>query len=89
MPLAATSQFDMSDDFVNATKVSLARARDVDFAFFNNVLFKAKTPEYNGYNTRLKCEAGMSPTQKSAIVYLPLIDMKERLRPNYCSHLNH
>ena len=41
MPLAATNQFDMLDDFVKATKVSLARARDVDFAFFNGVLFKA------------------------------------------------
>ena len=49
MPLAATNQFYMSADFVKATKVSLARARDVDFAFFNDVLFKARTPEYNGY----------------------------------------
>jgi len=60
LPLAATNQFDILDDFVKATKVSLARARDVDFAFFNDVLFKAKTPEYNGYNKRLNREAGMS-----------------------------
>ena len=77
MPLAATNQFDMSNDFVKAIKVSLARAQDLEFAFFNDVLFKTKTPEYNGYNTRFNREAGMSLAPKSAmIVYLPFINMK-------------
>ena len=49
---------------------------DMDFALFNDVLFKAKPHEYNGYNKRLNREAGMSPAHKSAIVYLPLINMK-------------
>ena len=53
MPMSATSQFDMSEEFVLATNVSLARAQNLDFNFFMDVLFKAKTPEYNGYNTRL------------------------------------
>lgn len=76
MPLAATVQFEISDDFIHATQVSLARARDLDFTFLNDVLFKANTPEYNGYNTRLCRESGMSPAPKSAVVYLPLINMK-------------
>lgn len=52
MPFTATSKFAMSDDFVQATTVSVGRARDIDFDFIKDVLFEANTPEYNGYNTR-------------------------------------
>ena len=76
MPMAATNHFDMSDAFVNATTVSISRARDVDFTFFNDVMFKANTHEYNGYNTQVCCESGMNPAPKSAVAYLPLINMK-------------
>ena len=33
MPLAATNQFDMSNDFVKATKVSLYRAQDLEMCY--------------------------------------------------------
>ena len=75
MPFTATSQFAMSDDFVQATTVSVGRARDIDFDFIKDVLFEANTPEYNGYNTRLCRYAGMAPAPKTAVVYLPLINM--------------
>ena len=48
----------------------------MDFTFISDVLFKANTPEYNGYNTRLCRESGMSPAPKSAVAYLPLINTK-------------
>ena len=76
MPVAATNRFDMSDAFVGSTIVSLARAEDVDFTFIKDVLFKANIPEYNGYNTRLCRESGMSPAPKTAVTYLPLINLK-------------
>jgi len=66
----------MPDDFIQAANVSVTRARDLDFMFLNDILFKDKTPDYNGYNTRFCREAGMSTAPKSAVVYLPLIDMK-------------
>ena len=44
MPMAATNRFDMSDAFVGSTKLSLARAEDVDFTFIKDVLFKANIP---------------------------------------------
>lgn len=56
--------------------VSMARARDIDFAFFKDVLCKDGTPEYNGYNTRHCRETGMAPAPKSAYTYLPLMNMK-------------
>lgn len=76
MPMTATNSFTMSDAFVTATKVSEARARDIDIAFFRDVLLNDNTPEYNGYNTQFCRESGMNPAPKSAVVYLPLINMK-------------
>jgi len=52
MPMAATITMAMPDDFTQATQVSLTRARALDFMFLNDILFKDKTPKYNGYNTR-------------------------------------
>ncbi|KAG0725731.1 putative RNA-directed DNA polymerase from transposon BS [Chionoecetes opilio] len=76
MPFTATNRFAMSDDFVQATTVSIDRARDLDFSFIKDALFEANTPEYNGYNTRHCRVAGMTPAPKTAVVYLPLINMK-------------
>ena len=45
MPRAATITMAMPDDFIQATQVSLTRARDLDFMFLNDVLFKDKTPD--------------------------------------------
>jgi len=73
MPMTATITMAMPDDFIQATQDSLTRARDLDFMFLNDVLFRDKTPEYNGYNTRFCREAGMSPAPKSAVVYLPVV----------------
>ena len=76
MPSAATNKFVMPDEFLEATGVSFARARDMDFTFIQDVLFKAITPEYNGYNTRDCRETGISPAPRSAVVYIPLINMR-------------
>ena len=51
MPMAATMTITMADDFLHATQMSLTRAREIDFMFLNDVLFKDKISEYNGYNT--------------------------------------
>lgn len=76
MPLVATNHFEMSAEMLQAMQISLSRARDLDLNFIKDILFKADTPEYNGYNTRHCRETGMSPAPKSAVVYLPLINMK-------------
>ena len=76
MPLAATNHFEISAEMLEATRISVSRARDLDLNFLKDILFKADTPEYNGYNTRHCRETGMSPAPKSAVVYLPLINMK-------------
>ena len=76
MPTTAANRFEMSHEFTEALGVSLNRARDLDFTFLRDILLNANTPEFNGYNTRLCREAGMSPAPKSAVVYLPLINMK-------------
>jgi hypothetical protein len=76
MPLVATHFFEMSADLVQAMQVSFSRARELDFNFLRDILFKPNMPEYNGYNTRQCRETGLSPAPKSAVVYLPLINMK-------------
>ena len=76
MPMAATNSFAMSGGFVALMKVSTARARDLDFAFFKDVLFHSNTPEYNGYNTQFCRQSGTKLAPKSAVVYLPLINKK-------------
>ena len=76
MPMAATNSFAMSDGYVALMKVSTARARDFDFAFFKDVLFHSNTPEYNGYNTWFCRQSGTKLAPKSAVVYLPLINKK-------------
>ena len=75
MPLAATNKFSMSDEIIEATRVSVARAQDIDFNFIQDVIFKDGTPEYSGYNTCQCRESGISPAPMSAVVYLLVIKM--------------
>jgi len=41
-------------------QVTVVRARDVDFTFFQMIVGDHSTPEYGGFNTRLSCEQGQS-----------------------------
>ena len=75
MPPAATFMQDMANEHVAAQEVALGRARDFDFSFVKDILFEENIPEYNGYNTRICWESGMSPSPKSVLLYLPLINM--------------
>eukprot|EP00745_Piridium_sociabile_P037812 TRINITY_DN68984_c0_g1_i6.p1 TRINITY_DN68984_c0_g1~~TRINITY_DN68984_c0_g1_i6.p1 ORF type:complete len:1121 (+),score=248.01 TRINITY_DN68984_c0_g1_i6:81-3443(+) len=76
MPLAAAYKVELGQEHVTTQLVSLARARDIDFAFLEDIVLKEGTPEYNGYNTRVCRETGMTPAPKSAYSYLPLLNMK-------------
>ena len=75
MPTAATMRFEPSEKLKNAVSVSVRRSHQIDFVFMHNILYVPNTPEHNGYNTRLCREAGMTPATKSAVRYLPLINM--------------
>ncbi|KAG0716279.1 hypothetical protein GWK47_010093 [Chionoecetes opilio] len=76
MPLAATNRFEMPEEHIASQAVSLARARDIDYSFLKDILFKEGTPEYNGYNTQICRETGMRPAPKTVVSYLPLLNMK-------------
>ena len=56
-------------------QVTVARARDVDFTFFQMIVGDHNTPEYGGFNTRLSREQGQSVRAATKAVYTPLIDM--------------
>ena len=75
MPAGATYKGNMIEEHTTLQEVSLARARDIDFQFLKDVLSKADTPEYNGYNTCVTRETGMNPSPKSVYSYLPLLHM--------------
>ena len=55
--------------------VAANRARETDFAFFQDVITCEDCPEFNGYNTRLQRGHGQTPMPKTKASYLPLIDM--------------
>ena len=75
MPLQATIQVETSQEMTAAASQGLVRARDLDFDFMYQVIHVPDTPEFHGFNTRMCREAGMSPSPKSAVRYLPLINM--------------
>ena len=75
VPPVATFMQDMDTEHVAAQEVALGRARDLDFSFVKDILYKENIPEYNDYNTRICLESGMSPSPKSMLSYLPLINM--------------
>lgn len=60
--------------FLTAQVISVRRALENDFAFFQDIFADQKCPEYNGYNTRLCREAGMLPQPKTEVAFLSLID---------------
>ena len=51
------------------------RAKELDTAFMNDVVNTESCPEYNGYNTKITRDEGVSLKPKTRAVYLPLIDM--------------
>ena len=56
-------------------QVTVARAKDVDFTFFQMIVGDHNTREYGGFNTRLFREQGQSVQAAMKTVYTPLIDM--------------
>ena len=75
MPVRAAYNGKMTEEHITSQEVSLARAHNIDFQFLKDVLSKAGTPEYNGYNTCICRETGMNPSPKSVFSYLPLLNM--------------
>ncbi|CAB3980023.1 Hypothetical predicted protein [Paramuricea clavata] len=55
--------------------LSERRAKVLDLAFLRDVTNTEAWPEYNGYNTRMTRQQGVSMQPKTKAVYLPLIDM--------------
>ena len=82
MRIGATLKLEPSEKFQTAATVSLGRSREIDYQFMHSILYVADTPEQNGYNTRLCREAGMTPATKSAVRYLPLINMTPKSDPD-------
>ena len=76
MPLTATDRLEMTEENIASQAVSMARARNIDFSFLKDILFKDGTPEYNGYNTQICRDTDMRPAPKSVVSYLPLLNMK-------------
>jgi hypothetical protein len=55
--------------------LSERRAKVLDIDFLRDVTNTEACPEYNGYNTRMTRQQGVSMQPKTKAVYLPLIDM--------------
>ena len=55
-------------------RISIARARELDFQFMKDMTTSPDCPEYHGYNTKVCREQGHMLKKKTNIVYLPLID---------------
>ena len=55
--------------------LSERRAKELDIAFLRDVTNNEDCPEYNGYNTMVTRQQGVSMQPKTKAVYLPLIDM--------------
>ncbi|CAH3187555.1 unnamed protein product, partial [Porites lobata] len=51
------------------------RAKEIDFSFLRDVTNEESCPEFNGYNTTLTRQQGISYAPKTQAAYLPLIDM--------------
>ena len=51
-------------------------ARAKDFAFFAEVVGENTGPEWNGFNSRIAREEGLTVNPPSRVTYTPLIDMK-------------
>ena len=58
-----------------STILSERRAKELDTAFLRDVTNNEVCPEYNGYNTTVTRQQGVSMHPKTKAVYLPLIDM--------------
>ena len=77
MPIQATAKFEQSEEMKEATRIGLARARELDFQFISEITHRpGSTPEYNGFNTHNCRETLMAPSPKSAARYHPLINSK-------------
>ena len=65
--------------------VSRARAEEIDFDFFNDIISKKECPKYNGYCTRVNRDQGHTIRPSTKIVYLPLIDMNSSESYHYAN----
>ena len=75
MPMGAILKLEPSEKVQTAATVSLGRSHEIDYQLMQSILYVPDKAEHNGYNTRLCREAGMTPEPKSAVRYLPLINM--------------
>lgn len=72
--MPAILQTTLPPEFFAIQQNTNERANDIIFDFFNDILLEDNCPEFNGYGTRLSREQGHSPSPKTKVVYLPLID---------------
>jgi len=75
MTVEATYSVPLSEEIVEITEVSIQRAKELDFLFMKDIIHTPNTAEFNGYNTRLCRQAGMSLAPATTVKYMPLIDM--------------
>ncbi|CAH3045352.1 unnamed protein product [Porites lobata] len=67
----------VADNFDADISAAIAerRAKEIDFSFLRDVTNEESCPEFNGYNTTLTRQQGISYAPKTQAAYLPLIDM--------------
>ena len=56
------------------------RAQDLDFGFLKSIACVPKTPEYDGFNTKLAREQSHSLKSATTVMYTPLIDMFHQIQ---------
>ena len=67
IPIQAIANFEQSEVMKEATRIGIARARELDFEFISEITHRPEsTPEYNGFNTRHCREFLKAPSPKSA-----------------------
>ena len=60
---------------LTATNIIHGHASLTDMAFLEDLLFKDRCPEFNGYNTKRMRDMKWTPQAKTAVNYRPLLDM--------------
>ena len=55
--------------------VSKTRARNLDFEFMQSIITEPLTPEFNGFNTKVKRESKGEVKPRTVTMHTPLVDM--------------
>ncbi|CAH3171359.1 unnamed protein product [Porites lobata] len=75
MPPTCASKSVLPLKVLCSAAIAERRAKEIDFSFLRDVTNEESCPEFNGYNTTLTRQQGISYAPKTQAAYLPLIDM--------------